>query len=128
MRPSAKTRRATSERVLVLGPQLGELVEPRRPGRSSSASTYASVAAGPTNESSPFVAEQQADRLREDRLARAGLAGDRVQPGRELELGLADEDEVLDAQSAQHPIECRERRRTATIGPSGQGCDVNVSR
>ena len=50
----------------------------------------------------PARAEQQADRLREDRLAGAGLTRDRVQPRREVELGLADEDEVLDAQSSQH--------------------------
>ena len=43
-------------------------------------------------------AEQQPDGLREDRLARAGLTGDRVQPRGQVELGLADEDEVLDAQ------------------------------
>ena len=127
VRPSPKTRRETSERVLVLGPQLARSSSSSS-GRSSSASTYASSPAGPTNESSPFVAEQQPDRLREDRLPRAGLAGDRVQPGRELELGLADEDEVLDAQATQHRIECSEARRTATIGPSGHGWDVNVSR
>jgi hypothetical protein len=47
-------------------------------------------------------AEEQADRLGEDCFAGACLTGDRVQPGREVELGLADEDEVLDAQSPQH--------------------------
>ena len=47
-------------------------------------------------------AEQEPDRLREDRLPRAGLAGDRVQPGPELELGLADEHEILDPETAQH--------------------------
>jgi hypothetical protein len=47
-------------------------------------------------------AEEEPDCLREDRLAGAGLAGDRVQAGRELELGLADQDQVLDTQTAQH--------------------------
>jgi hypothetical protein len=47
-------------------------------------------------------AEEEADRLGEDRLSRAGLAGDRVQPRAEREVGLADEDEVLDAKTAQH--------------------------
>ena len=47
-------------------------------------------------------AEQEPDRLGEDRLARTGLARDRVQPGREHELRLADEHEVLDPQPAQH--------------------------
>ncbi len=45
-----------------------------------------------------FRAEQQPDCLREDRLPRTGLTGDRIQPRRQVELGLADEDEVLDAQ------------------------------
>ena len=49
-------------------------------------------------------AEQEPDRLRQDRLPGAGLAGDRVQPGREGEVGLADEDEVLDAQTAEHGL------------------------
>ena len=47
-------------------------------------------------------AEQEPDRLGEDRLAGARLAGDRVQPWRERELGLADQDEILDAEPAQH--------------------------
>ena len=38
----------------------------------------------------------------EDRLAGARLARDRVQAGVELELGLPDQDEVLDAQPAEH--------------------------
>ena len=42
-------------------------------------------------------AEQQADRLREDRLPRSGLARDRVQPRSESEIRLADQHEVLDA-------------------------------
>src|SRR5206468_6238374 len=40
------------------------------------------------------------------------LPGDRVQPGRELELRLPDEHEILDAQSSQH----RSHRRVGT-GP-----------
>ena len=47
-------------------------------------------------------AEQEPDRLCEDRLSRAGLACDRVQARSEVELGLADEDEILDAQPAKH--------------------------
>ena len=46
-------------------------------------------------------AEQQAERLREDRLPRPGLARDRVQARRDRQLGVADEDEVLDAEAAQ---------------------------
>ena len=47
-------------------------------------------------------AEQQADRLRENRLARPGLARDRVEPGGKGQLGLLDQDEVLDAQATEH--------------------------
>ena len=47
-------------------------------------------------------AQQEPDRLGEDRLARPGLPRDRVQAGREDEVGLADEDEALDAQPSQH--------------------------
>ena len=47
-------------------------------------------------------AQQQPDRLGEDRLARPGLPRNRVQAGREDEVGLTDEDEALDAQPSQH--------------------------
>ena len=90
------------EARLVLGPQLGERLEPvlveESLGTSSSASTYASSPAGADRRRVAVRPEQEADRLGEDRLAGSGLAGERVQPGRELELGLADEDEVLDPQ------------------------------
>ena len=48
-------------------------------------------------------AEEQPETGHHHRLAGAGLAGDGVQPRREVELGLPDEDEVLDAQPSQHP-------------------------
>ena len=61
--------------------------------------------------------EEEPDGLGEDRLARTGLARDRVQPGRELELGLADEHEVLDTEPAQHGSNRREgiRRRPSAV-------------
>src|SRR5207244_9592625 len=43
------------------------------------------------------------ERLEEDRLPRAGLAGDDVEPGLERQLELLDEREVADADRAQHP-------------------------
>ena len=49
-------------------------------------------------------AEKEADRLREDRLPRARLAAQDVQPWRQLELGLADEHEVLDPEAAKHRL------------------------
>ena len=88
--------------------------------------------------------EEQADRLGDDRLPRAGLSGQGDEPGRELELGLADEDKVLDPQPAQHerivdrrlargtcpnPTRVREPRRRSTPGPLWPGAYAeNVSR
>jgi len=46
--------------------------------------------------------EQEPDRLGEDRLPGPGLARDRIQTQCEVELRLADEDEILDAQAAEH--------------------------
>jgi hypothetical protein len=46
-------------------------------------------------------AEEETDRLRQDRLAGAGLPGDRVQPPRECEVRLPDEDEAFDAETAK---------------------------
>src|SRR5206468_3634542 len=61
------------------------------------------LAAGSDQRRIASRAQEQADRLREDRLSSAGLAGDGIEPRSELELGLADQDQVLDAQAAQHP-------------------------
>ncbi|MCZ7587667.1 MAG: hypothetical protein M5U27_02140 [Gaiella sp.] len=46
--------------------------------------------------------EQKPDRLRDDRLPGTRLARQRDEARRELEIGLADEDEILDPQPAQH--------------------------
>ena len=100
------------ERVLVLGPQLGELLELLR--EVELRLDVRLLAGGPDVRVVALRAEQEAERLGEDRLPGAGLSRDRVQPGRELELGLADEDEVLDAEPAQHAaiVDPRRRRRT----------------
>ena len=50
--------------------------------------------------------EQEADRLGQDRLARAGLAGDRSQPRPRDELAFADEDEVLDPEATKQRSGC----------------------
>ena len=47
-------------------------------------------------------AEQQADRLDEDRLAGSGLAGQDVEAGLELDLDGLDHRKVADAEEAQH--------------------------
>jgi hypothetical protein len=90
------------EAVLVLGAQLGEgaqLVVVEEPGRRIELGLDVRlVAVRPDKRRVAAGAEQQPDRLGEDRLAGAGLAGDGVEPGTEGELGPADEDEVVDAQ------------------------------
>ena len=47
-------------------------------------------------------AEQQPDRLDEDRLARAGLARQDVEAGFELDVDGLDDRKVADAEEAQH--------------------------
>src|SRR5581483_3504958 len=94
--PRVRARAAVGEdaagdeqRVLVLRPQLAELVELRR---EIELSLDVRLRAGSADEAfAALRTEEQAERLREDRLPRAGLACDRVQSGRELEVGLADE-------------------------------------
>jgi hypothetical protein len=49
-----------------------------------------------------LVSQQQADGLREQRLAGAGLAGDHVEARGELEPRLCDEDEVIDGELGEH--------------------------
>ena len=98
------------EPVLALGPQLRErleLVLVEEPVRHVELRLDVRLVARRADDAaSPLRAEQQPDRLGEDRLPGARLAGDRVQPGRELELRLADQDEVLDAE----PTKQRSRR------------------
>ena len=58
------------------------------------------------------AAEQQVERVREHRLAGAGLAGEHVQPGRQAQLRALDQQEVLDVQLLQH---------TAGVPAAGDG-------
>ena len=51
-------------------------------------------------------AEEEPERLRENRFSRAGLARDRAQPRGRHELGLADQDEVLDAEATKQRSCC----------------------
>ncbi len=96
---------------LVLGPQPGERLEPvlvEETLREVELRLDVGLFAGRADRLGvAFRAEQEPDRLRKDRLAGAGLAGDRVQSLGELELGLANQDQVLDAQSAQHAVRVR---------------------
>ena len=102
VRPDARHAPRDEQRVLVLRLQLHELVELLR---QPELGLDVGLLAGRADERLVALrAEQETDRLREDRLARTGLAGDRVQPGRELELGLPDEHEVLDSESTKHGV------------------------
>ena len=103
------------QRVLVLGAQLGQLVELVR---QVDVGFDVGLGSGGADEGVVALrAEEEADRLGEDRLARAGLPGDRVQSRREVELGLPDEHEILDSQPSQHRSHRREgiRRRLPSV-------------
>ena len=91
------------ERLLALGLELGELAQrPRRPSGQVELRLDVGLRPGrPDHRRIGARAEQHAERLRQDRLAGARLPRDRVQPRAELELGLADEHEVLDAQATK---------------------------
>ena len=114
--PVGKDPAREHERLLALGPQLRQLAERfvvgqvelrlhvRLAGRSSDRRRVAARA------------EQQPEGVREDRLARAGLARDRIQAGVELELGLANQHEVLDPEASQHAAPSYGGRLTAPTG------------
>ena len=96
--------------VLALGSQVGQRLEPlfleQAGGHVELRLDVGLFGAGAEVGRVPLRTEQEADRLGEDRLARAGLAGDRVQPGRGREIGLADQHEVLDAQPTKQRSPC----------------------
>ncbi len=58
--------------------------------------------AGPDLPHFEAVAEQEPERVEEDRLARTGFAGEHGKPGIELEVERVDEHEVADRQVAEH--------------------------
>ena len=94
------------EPFLVLRPELGQRLEPillEQAVRQVELGLHVRLLPTRTDERRVTSrSEQQPDRLGEDRLARPGLARDRIQARRELELGVANQDQVLDAQTAQH--------------------------
>ena len=64
------------------------------------------------------AAQQQVERVREHRLARARLAGEHVETRGEAQLGPFDEEEVLDAQLQEHVRACTSgHRRTGRLRP-----------
>ena len=60
------------------------------------------LGAGPDLPHFEAVAEQEPERVEEDRLARTGFAGEHGEPGIELEVERVDEHEVADRQVAEH--------------------------
>ena len=126
VRPSAKTRRETSSASSSSGRSSTSASSSSVVGgRSSSASTYASAPGRADERVVALRPEQEPDRLREDRLARTGLAGDRVEPGRELQLRLPDQHEILDAQPSQHPVDGSRAARRRPLAGSGQARSVD---
>ena len=66
------------------------------------------------------VAEQEAQRVEQDRLAGASLAGERREARLELELERAHDDEIADRQQPQHLRRQGERRSLRRSGVSLQ--------
>ena len=60
----------------------------------------------------PAFARGQPQRFEQDRFARAGFAGEHVQAGGEIQLGLFDQDDVADGQRGQHGPPLRRRSGT----------------
>ena len=60
------------------------------------------LGAGPDDAGPRPAAEQQIERVGQHRLARAGLPRQDVEPRREAQLGLLDQQEVLDAELVEH--------------------------
>ena len=115
------------ERLLALGAELGELAERLVVGQVELGLDVGLVRRRPDQRRLAARAEQEPDRVREDRLPRAGLAGDRVQPRVELELGLPDQDEVLDAQPPEHPAIVRRRLTATSVHPARIGPRLGTS-
>ena len=94
------------EARLILGPQLDECLElaviEEFVGQVELGFDVRLGAGRPDRRSVTLDAEEESDRLREDRLARACLAAQDVEPRLELELSLSNQDEVLDPEATKH--------------------------
>src|SRR5439155_7698377 len=108
------------EAVLILRSQLGQRLHAlllEQPLRKLELRLDIGLVRAGTDESGVALrAEEEADCLGEDRLSRPGLAGDRVQarPGREV--GLSNENEVLDAEPTKQRSLCTAGRRSTPEG------------
>ena len=110
MRPSAKHAPGEHEARFVLGRELGEpgqlLVLEEALRQVELGLDVGLTGRGADRARVALRAEQEADRLREDRLPGARLARDRGQPGSGRELSLAHENEILDPQATKQRSGC----------------------
>ena len=106
VRPLAETRRPSDELRAPLGEPLRDLrqlrVVEQALGKLEDPLDVGLVRAGPDDLRPRLPAHQQVEGVREDRLARAGLAGDRVQARAEAQLGALDQQQVLDSELEEH--------------------------
>ena len=102
----AKDAPGEYEASLAFGPELceaGNILVVEEPVRHVELGLDVRLAArGSDRRTVGASAEKETDRLGEDRLPRTCLAGHRVQPRGEVEVRIADEDEVLDAEPTKH--------------------------
>ena len=87
--------------------QLGELrVVQQALGELEDALDVGLLGSGPHDPASRLAAQHEVERVGEDRLAGAGLAGDHVQPVAEAQLGALDQQQVLDPEFKEHRCAC----------------------
>ncbi len=102
-RPSAVTGAHQNQAILGVGPRLDGALRGRVPGRDlDHALDDCGTRASADQAGVGTRAEQQAEPGDDHGLARAGLTGDDVQAGVQLQDGVIDDPEVLDADLLQH--------------------------
>ena len=109
-RPPRRAHAAGDHELLcVLGQPLGEIGELRVVPEARRQLEYALDVGLPRARAhdlrARLAAHQEVERVREHGLARAGLARDRVQARPQAELGALDQEEVLDSELEQHPVQ-----------------------
>ena len=84
--------------------------------------------AGPDDPAAGPPAEQQIERVSQQRLAGSGLAGHDVQPRSEAELGSIQQQQVLDAQLKEHGATCYQEPTTDRYGVVAKRPNLSRSR
>ncbi len=84
-------------------------------GRSKTALTWPCASPWRTSEPSPRAAERERKAVEQDRLARAGLAGEHGEPFAEAQIEPIDQDDVADGELGQHGS-ARFRKPAGAIG------------